>query len=121
MNWFLHVVTKNYVNFNGRAGLSEYWFFVLFHIIFIVVASVIDAVLGLGVLSLLYSLAVLLPSLGVTIRRLHDTDRTAWWVLISLIPIIGTIWLIILMIQKGTEGENQYGKPGPTAPTAAAV
>lgn len=121
MNWYLHVVTKNYANFNGRAGLSEYWYFVLFNFIAIVIAWVIDGVLGLGLVSLIYSLAVLLPGLGVTIRRLHDTDRTAWWVLISLIPIIGVIWLIILMIQKGTEGENQYGKPGPTAPAAAAV
>jgi uncharacterized membrane protein YhaH (DUF805 family) len=67
------------------------------------------AVAGMGVLRGVYSLAVLIPSLAVSVRRLHDTDRSGWWLLISLIPIIGAIVLIVFAAQEGTSGENRFG------------
>jgi uncharacterized membrane protein YhaH (DUF805 family) len=109
MNVYLDVL-KKYTVFDGRAGLKEYWMFVLFNIIISFVLGVIEGMLGtFGVLGFLYSLAIFLPGLGVSIRRLHDTDRSGWFVLIGLIPILGWIAIIILMALPGTEGNNKYG------------
>ncbi|WNC14320.1 DUF805 domain-containing protein [Brevibacillus brevis] len=108
MEWYLKVV-KNYVGFTGRARRKEYWMFVLFHVIIYTVLAIVENLIGIpSVLSGLYSLAVLLPSLGVIVRRLHDTGRTGWWILISLIPVIGTIVLLVFLCLDSTE-DNQYG------------
>ena len=82
---------SNYVNFAGRAIRSEYWYWVLFVIVVSIVASIIDAVLGTTLFNPIFSLAVLLPSIAVGVRRLHDLDRSGWWLLLSLIPLIGAI------------------------------
>jgi uncharacterized membrane protein YhaH (DUF805 family) len=115
MNWFLDVV-KKYAVFSGRARRKEYWMFVLFYIIFAIVLGIVDAILGSlgipGILGILYSLGLLIPSIAVTIRRLHDTDRTGWWFLIAFVPFIGAIVLLVFMVFDSTPGENQYG-PNP--------
>ena len=117
MNWYLEVL-KKYAVFSGRARRKEYWYFVLFNIIIAVVLAVIDRVIGTshgggaGLLGSLYSLAVLLPGIAVTVRRLHDTDRSGWWLLIGLIPVIGAIVLFVFVVGDSTPGENQYG-PNP--------
>jgi uncharacterized membrane protein YhaH (DUF805 family) len=111
MEYFLSVV-KQYVNFNGRARRKEYWMYYLFYIIFYIVLSVIDGILGLGLLAPLYMLALLLPTISVAARRLHDTGRSGWWQLIGLIPVIGWIVLIYFLVLDSTPGENQYG-PNP--------
>lgn len=115
MNWYIKAL-KNYAVFSGRAGRKEYWYFLLFHFIILIVLAFIDVQIGwfdaqrsIGVLAFLYSLAVLLPALGVTIRRLHDTNRSGWWIFISLIPLIGGIILLVFMALAGTPGSNQYG------------
>jgi uncharacterized membrane protein YhaH (DUF805 family) len=115
MNWYFNVL-KQYAVFKGRARRKEYWFFILFNLIASVVLTVIDfmtglldAELGIGLLSGLYSLAVLIPSLAVTVRRLHDTDRSGWWLLIGLVPLIGAIVLLVFMLLDGTPGDNQHG------------
>ena len=115
MNWYIQVL-KKYAVFSGRARRKEYWMFVLFNIIFAVVAVILDNILGTsfqgagyGLFYLLYGLAVIIPSIAVGVRRLHDTDRSGWWLLICLIPIIGGIWLIVLLATAGTAGENKYG------------
>ena len=115
MNWYLKVI-RNYAVFTGRAGRREYWMFILFNVIFGIIAGLLDRWLGLyfarmgyGVISGLYSLFVFIPTLAVTMRRLHDTDRSGWWVLISLIPIVGQIWLLVLMILDSQPGTNRYG------------
>ena len=109
MNWYLEVL-KKYAVFNGRARRKEYWYFVLFNFIINIVLSGIDSVTsGVGILPGIYTLAVLIPSIAVLVRRLHDIDRTGWWVLIGLIPIIGWIVLLIFAVQDGKPGENQYG------------
>jgi uncharacterized membrane protein YhaH (DUF805 family) len=118
MDWYLAVL-KNYAQFNGRAGRKEYWYFTLFNVIFSVVLSFVDGLTGtwdpesgIGLLSTLYSLAVLIPSIAVGVRRLHDTGRSAWWLLILLIPLIGVIIFLVFMVLESQEGENQYG-PSP--------
>lgn len=108
MNWYLAVL-KKYAEFSGRARRKEYWFFFLFNFIITIVLGAIDAVLGLGFLATLYALAVLLPAIGVTIRRLHDGDRSGWWILIGLVPLVGFIVLLVFMVLPGTEGDNQFG------------
>jgi len=119
MNWYIKVL-KNYVGFSGRARRAEFWYFALFNLIFAIILTVLDRVLGLaganglGPLYVIYLLAIVLPSLAVEFRRLHDTDRTAWWILISLVPIVGIIVLIVFFCQKGTAGDNKYG-PDPLA------
>ena len=118
MNWYLEVL-KKYAVFSGRARRKEYWFFVLFNLIISLVLTFIDSALGTlneetgyGLLSGVYSLAVLIPSLAVAVRRLHDTGRTGWWLLIGLIPLIGLIVLLIFFVQDSKPGENEYG-PNP--------
>lgn len=100
---------SNYVKFSGRAIRSEYWYWVLFTILGSIVAGIIDFALGLSVISSLFALATILPSLAVAIRRLHDLDRTGWWVLLFLIPLIGAIILIIWFCSRGTVGPNRFG------------
>ena len=119
MNWYLKVM-KQYVDFNGRARRKEYWMFVLFNIIFFIVAMILDNLLGLGfengggpgILFVVYWLAVFLPSLAVQIRRLHDIGKSGWWILINFIPLIGVIWLLVLYCTDSTSGSNEYG-PNP--------
>ena len=109
MNWYLKVL-KHYADFNGRARRQEYWMFVLFNIIFAFVAGALDAALGSwGAIGGLYGLALLIPGLAVSVRRLHDIGKSGWMLLIALIPLIGTIWLIILLATDSTPGNNQYG------------
>ena len=109
MNWYLKVL-KNYVGFEGRARRTEYWMFVLFNFLAAVVLAIVEYSLGLeSILSVLYSLAILLPSLAVAVRRLHDTGRSGWWILINLVPIVGGIILLVFMCLDSQEGENQYG------------
>lgn len=123
MNWYLEVLRK-YAVFGGRARRKEYWMFFLFNLIISFLLGVFDGVMGtfspeagLGLLGGLYSLAVLIPSIAVTIRRLHDTGRTGWWFLIIFIPLIGAIVLLVFMVLDSEQGSNAYG-PNPKAETA---
>jgi uncharacterized membrane protein YhaH (DUF805 family) len=103
---------SNYVKFSGRAVRSEYWFWILFIVVGHIVAAIIDAVLGIYAIRPLFHLATILPTIAVAVRRLHDTDRTGWWILIGLIPIVGWIILIIWYCEKGTPGPNRFGSEG---------
>ena len=112
MNWYLDVL-KKYAVFTGRARRKEYWMFVLFSVIVTIVLSLVEGIVGgPGVLSGLYALAVLLPSIGVGVRRLHDTGRSGWWILIGLVPLVGIIVLIVFFVADSQPGTNQYG-PNP--------
>ncbi len=109
MDWYLGV-WKKYAVFSGRATRSEYWYFVLINIIVSIILVFTDKILrDSGLLNGIYSLAVFLPSIAVTARRLHDADRTGWWQLLFVIPIIGFIVLIIFLAMDGTPYENRYG------------
>ena len=115
MDWYFKVL-KNYVGFRGRARRKEYWMFYLVSIVLTLVLSLLDKMLGFqaagdeGILTAIYGLLIFLPSWAVQFRRLHDTNRSAWWLLLLLIPVIG--WLIILIFncQNGTPGENRFGE-----------
>lgn len=109
MNWYLQAL-KNYAVFGGRSRRMEYWMFVLFNLIFSIVLGFVDGMIGTaGVLGLIYSLAILIPALAVSVRRLHDTNRSGWWLLIGLIPIVGVIVLIVFFVTDGDPGDNEYG------------
>ncbi len=114
MNWYL-VVLKKYAVFSGRARRKEYWMFTLFSTIIALVLGFIEGIVGIApetnqsILVGIYTLAVLIPSIAVSVRRLHDTGRSGWWVLISLVPLIGAIVLIVFTVQDSQQGDNQYG------------
>ena len=100
----------HYATFSGRARRSEYWWFALFTFVGSVVASLVDAaVLGRPVLQLLFVLTVVVPSIAVTVRRLHDTDRSGGWYFIALVPLVGVILLLVWAATEGTRGDNRYG------------
>ncbi len=116
MEWYIQAL-KKYIVFSGRSRRKEYWYFVLFNFLITIVLIQIDYAFlnidpktGYGVLSSLYSLGVVLPSLSVSVRRLHDTGRSGWWLLIGLIPLIGAIILLVFFLKDSIPGENQYGK-----------
>jgi uncharacterized membrane protein YhaH (DUF805 family) len=127
LSWYLQAL-KKYAVFSGRSRRMEYWYFVLFNIIVSIVLGAIDGLLlgtldsgmGVGLLSGIYSLAVLIPTLAVTVRRLHDIDRSGWWILIGLVPLIGVIVLLVFALLDGTPGDNRYG-PNPKGATARVV
>jgi len=119
VNWYLKVL-KNYAVFNGRARRKEYWMFNLFNTIFAIILSIVEVFIGLSsVLVGFYSLALLIPSLAVLVRRLHDTGKSGWWVLISLIPIIGSIILLVFTCLDSQEGENNYGPNPKSTPSSS--
>jgi uncharacterized membrane protein YhaH (DUF805 family) len=114
MSWYMQVL-KKYAVFAGRARRKEFWMFFLVYVIIVVALIIVESILGLsGILSGLYSLALLIPSIAVTVRRLHDTGRTGWWWWIGFVPVIGIIVLLVFMALEGEPAQNQYG-PDPKA------
>lgn len=119
MNWFLKVL-KQYADFNGRARRKELWIYILILIIIFLIAAMLDNILGTtfkiagqsagyGIFYLLVGLATLLPSIAVEVRRLHDINKSGWYLLIGFIPLIGAIILLIWFVKDGDKGVNQYG------------
>ncbi|UQX04012.1 DUF805 domain-containing protein [Streptomyces sp. RerS4] len=112
MHYYVDVI-KRYADFSGRARRQEYWMFVLVSLPIMVVLIAIDFMLGsYPVIFWIYNIAVFLPTLGLSVRRLHDTGRSGWWYLVGLIPFVGWIGLIVLMAIEGDAGPNGYG-PSP--------
>ncbi|MEI7812936.1 MAG: DUF805 domain-containing protein [Ignavibacteria bacterium] len=110
MNWYLQVL-RNYAEFSGRARRTEYWMFALFNFIFAIVALIFDLVLGTAaVFYTIYIVALFIPGLAVSVRRLHDVGKSGWMMLIILIPLIGAIWLFVLSVTDSQPGDNQYGQ-----------
>ena len=108
---------KKYADFSGRASRSEYWWFYLLIIIVYAVAMIVDSVIGTdqafgpyGIVMAISMLALLIPSLAAAVRRLHDTDRSGWWLLIAFIPLIGAIVLLVFFVTQGTTGSNRFGE-----------
>ena len=100
---------RNYANFMGRSRRSAFWWWVLFQFLALMVAAVLDSVIRTPLFYMLTALGLLLPALALEIRRLHDTNRSGWWVFISLVPIVGIILLIVWWCGEGTRGPNKYG------------
>ncbi len=126
VNWYLKVL-RQYADFQGRARRTEYWMFTLFNVLASVVLLFVDSLLGtgnftggtgaagvgfaasLGLLGLIYALAVLVPTLAVGVRRLHDTGRSGWWLLITLIPLVGSLVLLVFFVIDGDRRPNRHG------------
>jgi uncharacterized membrane protein YhaH (DUF805 family) len=107
-------VFSKYATFSGRARRSEYWWFVLFAVLVQFVTYIIDFVLfggGRTPITTIASLAMLLPGLAVTVRRLHDIDKSGWWIFLDLVPFVGAIVLIVWFCGEGTPGPNKFGEP----------
>lgn len=127
MNWYLEVFRK-YAVFTGRARRAEYWWFILFNMIVAFILGFIDGLtgmfnpdVGLGLLTGIYMLAVIIPSIAVAIRRLHDTGRSGWWFLIVLVPFVGGLVLLVFMLLPSEAGENKWGPNPISEPTAQAA
>ncbi|MEM7710586.1 MAG: DUF805 domain-containing protein [Pseudomonadota bacterium] len=108
------VLLERYATFSGRASRSEFWWFVLFCFAASFVLSFLERLFtggepGNGLLGAIFSLAALIPSLAVSVRRLHDIDRTGWWLLLGLVPLVGVIVLLIFYVLPGTPGANRFG------------
>ncbi len=119
---FRRIVTTQYFDFNGRTRRQVFWYYVLAYIVIYIAVSIVESIFfgaivmpyGYGFyrpqpLTGLLTLALLLPSLGIAARRLHDTDRSAWWLLVGIIPIAGWLVLLYWYVQPGTVGSNQFG------------
>ncbi|MFJ8753747.1 DUF805 domain-containing protein [Streptomyces sp. NPDC102441] len=115
MDWYLAVL-KNYAGFGGRARRKEYWMFALFNFIAAVVLSMLGLAIDSQIPYYIYLVAVFIPSLAVAVRRLHDTSRTGWWLLIALIPLVGAIILLVFLCTEGAREVNEYGPNPKLAP-----
>lgn len=117
MNYFLNVLQNHYADFNGRARRKEYWMFILFQVIVLIVAILLDSALGLnfydnipyGWIYLVLALAMLIPSIAVLVRRLHDAGKSGWYYFVGLIPLVGGIWLLVLLSTDSEYGTNKWG------------
>jgi len=119
---FRHIVTKQYFDFHGRTGRAPYWYYVLVYVLLYIAVSIVESILGLGTITApgqiyhqtrplagLLSLLLLLPSLGLSVRRLHDTNHSGFWIFIGLIPIVGWLVLLYWYVQPGIVCANRYG------------
>lgn len=121
IEWYKKVVFENYADFTGRARRSEYWYFRLatavIFFLFIILGVVLYAITSNGSLAVglacgllvLYSLATLIPSLSVSVRRMHDIGKSGWTIFVAMIPLVGPIWMLVLLFTEGDSGENYYG------------
>ena len=126
MEWYLKWLQDNYANFQGRARRKEFWMFFLFYFIIGIIATVADNILGTdfkfgngyyevsagyGWIATFYYLAMIIPYFAVSVRRMHDINKSGWFIFINLVPLIGAIWFIILLCTDGDKEANQYGEP----------
>jgi uncharacterized membrane protein YhaH (DUF805 family) len=110
---------RRYFDFSGRTSRSQFWLYILFYVIIVIIAMLIDVYAfgamergtPVGILTGIVLLVHIIPSLSAQIRRLHDSDRSGWWWFISFVPAIGGIWLLVLFCFAGTPGSNRFGPP----------
>ena len=116
MEWAI-LPLKKYADFTGRARRKEFWMYVLLNIGIIIVTSILDGMAGMsgniggvyGPITAIAALGLLIPSIAVSVRRLHDTDRSGWWLLLAFVPFIGGLVLLVFYILEGTRGTNRFG------------
>lgn len=110
MNEYIKAL-KNWNNFDGRSRRRDFWMFILFNVIFFIVAEILDAILGtICVFTGIYGLAQIVPYIAVAIRRMHDIGKSGWWICINFVPLIGGLWFLYLAIQDSQAGVNEYGE-----------
>ena len=122
MSWFLAVL-RQYATFSGRARRKEYWMYKLVYLAIFLFLMLVDAFTGtydmgdqIGLLGGIFLLGTLVPDIAVAVRRLHDSGRSGWWLLIGFIPLVGMVVLLYCLIQDGDEGDNDYGRDPKAAP-----
>ncbi|GCB48032.1 DUF805 domain-containing protein [Streptomyces sp. NL15-2K] len=115
MSWFIEAL-KKYAVFSGRARRKEYWMYALFASIIYIALVIIALAAKEPLIAAVFYLAIILPSLAVTVRRLHDTSRTGWWVLIGMVPVVGLIMMLVFLCSDGEPGQNKYGTNPKEAP-----
>ncbi|MDR3235244.1 MAG: DUF805 domain-containing protein [Prevotellaceae bacterium] len=113
MDWYFKVL-KQYADFSGRAGRTEYWMFIVCNVFFLGITMILDKLTfetlpPYFVFCTLYALAVLIPGIAVVVRRLHDIGKSGWWCFIILVPLVGIIWFLVLMVTDSQAGDNAYG------------
>lgn len=109
--YFVDYLKTNYTNFEGRVSRSQYWYFVLCYVVVAIPLAIIDGILFQSqILTLILSLALIVPQIGIGVRRLHDLGKPGWWYFMVLIPLVGPIALLVLFCMKGENKDNQYGK-----------
>lgn len=107
MEYFIGAIRK-YAEFSGRSTRKEYWMYYLIYFLIYIVLAVIDGIVGVMIFTSIFSLALMIPSVSITARRLHDTGRSGWWQLILFVPLIGLIVMIIFLVQDSSDS-NKYG------------
>lgn len=117
-DWFLDPVKNHYADFEGRATRKQFWMFILVSILISIGISLVEEIIGVMALSALFSLAILIPNIAITARRLHDTNRSGWWQLILLVPVIGLIVLIVWLAGESKNEGNAYDDNAPATPDA---
>jgi uncharacterized membrane protein YhaH (DUF805 family) len=117
MHWFIDPVKNHYVDFEGRASRQQFWMFILLYVVFAIALAMVEVAVGLDdILTSIYGLVLFLPYLGLAVRRLHDINRSGWWILIGLVPLVGFIVLLVFYVKQGDSEANQYG-PNPLGTT----
>ena len=120
INIWKTVVLQRYAKFDGRAGRAEFWWFALANFIIMIALSILIGILSIfWIVYIGYAIAVIIPSVAVAIRRLHDTNKSGWFLLIGLIPLVGFIILIVFYAMEGTNGPNDHGAAAEPAAVAA--
>ncbi len=109
--YFVEYLKTQYTNFNGRASRPDYWYFILCVLAISLVLAIIDAVIGVRLFTSIFSFAILIPSVGLGVRRLHDLGKPGWWYFMVLVPLVGAIALLVLFCMKGEDKANAYGEP----------
>lgn len=108
MDEFIKVL-RNWRNFSGRAGRREFWMFALFVVILSLIVGLADGILDTHLFGGFLTVVVTVPYLAVAVRRMHDIDKSGWWILVNAVPVIGGLWFLCLAIRKGKQGMNRYG------------
>lgn len=116
MDYFVDAF-RQYANFSGRATRQQYWMYVLIYVVIALVLSVIDSLIGIGLLGLIFSLIMLVPSISIATRRLHDIGRSGWWQLLWIIPLIGWLVLLVFFVTDSTDDNNYGARSGLTSAT----
>ena len=111
MHWFIDPIKEHYVDFNGRATREQYWMFILLYVVIYIALIFILKMIGMKMLMGLFYLAIILPSIALAARRLHDINKSGWWQLIGLIPVVGWIVLIVWLASEGDKEGNRFGMP----------
>ncbi len=109
MSYFVDALLNKYAVLQGRASRAEYWYFFLFYTLSVVFAVLLDVVVGTCLITTALCLLLLVPSTTLSVRRLHDIDRSGWWLWFGAIPVIGPLVLFVFSVTKGTDGPNRYG------------